>query len=605
MQDVEKIKQRINIVDLISETVALKKTGRNFKALCPFHNEKTPSFIVSAERQIWRCFGCGKGGDIFSFIMELEQLEFPEALKILADRAGVKLESSPVKSPNVKIKERLLSLHHLAAEFYQYLLQKHSMGERARKYLKNRGISQGVTTTFGLGFAPSSWDNLTRFLNKKGFTSQEMILSGLGIKGQRGVYDRFRGRIMFPLKNHLGQTIAFAGRVLDPEAKEAKYVNSPETPLYIKGETLFGINVTKDAIRKSGSALVVEGEFDAISSYQVGVANVVAIKGSALTEAQVRLLKRFTERIILALDADVAGEAATRRGIEIADGAGLDIRVIDIPLGKDPDEAAREGKGVWKKAVAEAVGVYDFLIASTVKRFDANSAYGKKKISEELLPILAKINNTIVQAHYLKLLAGKLAVTEEKINEALKKVKLLPQGAGFAQPAQVKTVKDRDELLEEHLLALVLQSENLHQALDQVVQKIDPSDLLNHKIKRIFIELVDFSADQPLTNLNDFVKIVPSELVDTINHLSLTDLSIFVPSQAWQQELEKTTNLTKIELLRRKIQVLTTKISQTEKSGDEAKLTDLKNELVLMTTDLKQLNRQISILANSRYNIPI
>jgi DNA primase len=420
MTELEQIKERVSVVDLISESVTLKKAGRNFKGLCPFHNERTPSFVVSPERNIWHCFGCGKGGDIFTFLMELEHLEFSEALKILAERAGVKLESRMPSTPQSQLKDRLIEIHHLAEEFYHFILTKHVLGERARLYLKERGVTDAVLATFKLGFAPSSWDNLARFLLKKGYTQKELELSGVVIRGNHGIYDRFRARIMFPLKDHRGITIAFSGRVLSPTEKEAKYINSPETPLYIKGNTFFGLSVTKEAIRKAGSAIVVEGEFDVISSFQVGVAHVVAVKGSALTEAQIRLIKRFTDKILLALDRDVAGDSAARRGIEIADRAGLEVRVIEVPTGKDPDEAARSSPGLWKKAVGESQPYFDFLIASAFERFKNGDVYSKKKIGDELLPVLTRMENTIVQAHYVKVLAVQLSLSEVKIIEALK-----------------------------------------------------------------------------------------------------------------------------------------------------------------------------------------
>ncbi|MEK7165930.1 MAG: CHC2 zinc finger domain-containing protein, partial [Patescibacteria group bacterium] len=282
------------------------------------HSYVTSSFAVS---------NCGKGGDAFTFLMELDRLEFPEAVKILAERAGVALTSVKGDS-QTRLKERLQALHVLAADYYHYLLTKHQVGERALLYLKERGMTDALIKTFDLGFAPSAWDNVCRFLQKKGYAEHELQLSGLAIAGRSGLYDRFRGRVMFPIRNYRGTTIAFSGRLLDKEAKEAKYINSPETPLYSKGSTLYGIDITKEAIRKVGSAVVVEGEFDLISSYHAGVGNVVAIKGTALTEAQIALIKRFAERIFLSLDADVAGDAAVRRGIEIADQLGVEILVV-------------------------------------------------------------------------------------------------------------------------------------------------------------------------------------------------------------------------------------------------------------------------------------
>lgn len=590
MTDIDQIRERINIVDLIAESVRLKKMGRNFKGLCPFHNERTPSFVVSPERQIWHCFGCGKGGDAFTFLMEIDRLEFPEALKILAERVGVKLELRTADTEKTKVKQRLLEIHHLTSEFYHYILVKHVLGERARLYLKNRGVSDALVKTFGLGFAPNAWENVTKFLRKKGFSENELERGGLSLRGRGGWYDRFRGRLMFPLRNYRGETIAFAGRLLDPEAKEAKYINSPETPLYTKGATLYGLEVTKEAIRREGSAVVVEGEFDTISSYQAGVANVVAIKGSALTEPQVELLKRFTERIVLALDQDAAGDAAMRRGIEIADRAGLDIRVVAIPQGKDPDEAARESATIWKKSVKEAVPFYDFLIHSALARYATLDAYSKKKISDEVLPSIAKITNTIVQAHYVKDLALKLALPEEKITEAIRKSKTIPFGLQkVIETTETEAVKSRETLVEERLFALVVQVEDIKKALVHVTERLDPSDLTKPLIKRLFIELIDYSARHERIDINDFVRTLPGELVPTLNRLYLADLPPVPDWESHQKELVKTAIATQRVLLRRKMKELTTHINEAETSQDEALLTKFSEELKQTSAALKSL----------------
>ena len=341
MSDIDEIKTRLNIVDIVSERLTLKKTGRNFKALCPFHAEKTPSFIVSPDRQTFHCFGCGKGGDILTFVMEFDHVDFTEALETLAERAGVKLERRPADTPEAKLKQKLLEINHLASEYYHYLLVKHAVGEKARDYLKHRGVTDKSIKTFSLWYSPNDWDGLLTYLRKKGYEEKLIETGGLVIRGNRGYYDRFRGRVMFALKDHRGNVVGFSGRVLDPEAQEAKYINTSETPVYTKGKVLYALDVTREAIQKANEAVLMEGELDVISSFQSGIGNVVAIKGSAVTEDHARLLRRFCERLIFALDSDIAGDAAARRGIEIAEKVGFDMRVATMPAGKDPDEAAR------------------------------------------------------------------------------------------------------------------------------------------------------------------------------------------------------------------------------------------------------------------------
>ena len=589
MDELELIKQKINLVDLISENLTLKKAGRNFKALCPFHGEKTPSFVISPERQIWHCFGCSRGGDIFGYLMELDHLEFPEALKILANRAGVKLTRYVGTSQESALKDKLLEIHHLAQEFYHFILTKHKLGDRARNYLKQRGVTDKAIVTFGLGFAPASWDNLGRFLIKKGYKPNDIEIAGLISKGRTGFYDRFRDRIMFPLQNHRSETIAFAGRVLNPDIKEAKYINSPETPIYIKGNTLYGLNITKEAIKKEGSAIIVEGEFDLISSFQAGVSNVVAIKGSALTLAQVNLIKRFTDRLILSLDKDLAGDQAARRGIEIADQNGLDIRVVTIPNGKDPDEAAREDAVAWKKAVKKAVPFYEFLINSAFSRFTDNDIYAKKKIAEELLPIFAKISNPVIQGHYLKNLSERLVISEEKLNEGMQKIRITLPIARKIQ-AENKISKNHEDLLEEHLLSMVLQAKDIAVTLHQVTEKIDPSDFHVMPVKKIFMELIDLCSQNQTININDFSQKLPSEIVPTLDTAYLRDLPVFPDEDEYQKELVKTINATKVSILRQKIKTLSEAITKAHDQSDENTLKDLKIRLHDLVADLKALS---------------
>jgi len=329
MTDVELVKSKIDIVSFLSDYITLKKAGRNFKALCPFHSEKTPSFVVSPERQSWHCFGsCGEGGDVISFLEKWENLEFLEALRILAKKVGVTL-SNYTPSSQTQLKDRLIEANHLASEFYHYLLVNHKIGKRAREYLESRRIKNETIKTFMLGYAPESWDSLLKYLLKKGYQTGEIHQAGLVVKSDRGrYYDRFRGRLMFTLCDHRGNVIGFSGRLLDEEIhseykrgvysereRGAKYVNTAETPVYIKGNTLYGLYITKEAIKKEKEAVLVEGEFDMLSSFQAGAANVCAIKGSALTEGQLLLLKRYTENLILALDSDFAGSEAAKRGI--------------------------------------------------------------------------------------------------------------------------------------------------------------------------------------------------------------------------------------------------------------------------------------------------
>ncbi len=464
MDQVEEIKSKIDIVELVQEYVPLKRAGRNFKGLCPFHGEKTPSFMVNPELQIFKCFGCGAGGDAYTFLQKIEGIEFGEALQHLADRVGIKLVTyKPTQGE--QLKEKLVGMNTLTGQVYHWLLTQKT-GKEALEYLKGRGISDEAIEKFNIGFAPNNWDFLLKFLiGKKKYTLDDLTRAGLAVKN----YDRFRNRIMFPLANGRGQIVGYAGRVMPAASAEAaasqggKYVNTPETEIYHKSELLYGLNVARADIKNVGWAVVVEGEIDAIASWQSGVKNVVAIKGSALTEKQVELLRRICDTVVLALDTDVAGDAAARRGISVADSVGLMVKVINSKSEalnpkhfKDPGDWAIADAEGWKKAVAGAIPVYDFYLQSAVERYGLDVT-GKKKIGQELLPIWAGISDEIVKAHYVRKLADILGVGEEAVWSQLAKTqKSKVKSQNNEQMTNEKMTKSRRELLEEYVIELAL-----------------------------------------------------------------------------------------------------------------------------------------------------
>ena len=412
MDQVEEVKQKTDIVALINEYLPLKKAGRNYRANCPFHGEKTPSFMVSPELQIYKCFGCSESGDAFSFLEKYEGMEFYEALKFLAQRTGVKLKA--IGDKQYSEREKLYEINELAGKFYQYILAKHPAGKIARQYvLQKRGLKPETIKTFGIGFAPDIPDLLSKFLLKKKYNHYDIEKTGLVFVGRGRVFDRFRGRVTFPLYDHRGNCIGMAGRILpEYERKEVgKYINSPETPVYHKGNVLYGLNATRSEIKREKYAVVVEGEVDLISSWQAGIKNIVAIKGTALTPEQIKVLSRLTSKLVLALDSDLAGDSAARRGIEIAQSQGMEVRVVRTGEYKDPDEFARADPEGLKKAIQTAENVWDFLIEVIFAKHDPNTGEGKAKISREIVPILASIEDKIVQSHYISLVAKKLDVT--------------------------------------------------------------------------------------------------------------------------------------------------------------------------------------------------
>ncbi len=531
MSDIDEIKSRLNIVDIIGERVTLKKAGRNLKGLCPFHNEKTPSFTVSPDRQTFHCFGCGKGGSVFDFVMLIEHVDFAEALETLADKAGVTLERRPADTPEAKIKQKILEANHLASEYYHYLLTQHAVGEHARAYLKHRGVTDKSMKTFSIGYSPNTWDSVGSFLRKKGYDDRLLETAGLVIRGTRGYYDRFRGRVMFALKDHRGNVVGFSGRVLDPEAKEAKYINTSETPVYVKGKMLYGLDVTKDSIQKNNEAIVMEGELDVISSFQEGISNVVAIKGSAVTEDHVRLLRRFAERLIFALDSDLAGDAAARRGIEIAEKSGFDMRVAAMPLGKDPDEAARENPLLLKKALKEAVPIYDYFLSSALKRNDPETAFGKRKISEEFMPTLLKIDNPIVQGHYIRKLSAALATSDETVREGMAKIRISGSLRGKEKENLTEAPRlTRVEKAELYVLALLLQGKT-SELLPKFLAALPPSAFRSLAVKRIVEHLAQFGATHAMFASKDVAETLPSELVPVFDEAFMWDIALIIDDE--------------------------------------------------------------------------
>jgi len=570
MTDVELVKSKIDIVEFLGSFVTLKKAGRNFKALCPFHSEKTPSFIVSPERQSWHCFGaCAIGGDVISFYEKWEGIDFLEALKTLAQKVGVTLRQFTPQGESA-LKEKLYAVNEYTSEFYHYLLTSHKNGERARKYLEERKIKKEIIASFKLGYAPESWDSLVKFLSKKGYTAEILSQGGLLVKSESGrFYDRFRGRLIFTLNDHRGKIIGFSGRKLPPETGEGgKYINSPETPLYIKGNVLYGMDKTREEIKNKGFAIIVEGEFDFLSSYQGGVTNVAAIKGSALTENQTLLLKRYTDTLSLALDSDFAGNEAAKRGIEIAEAAGLAVKVIKLLKGKDPADCIAQGIQFWKKSLEASIPVYDFIIDSALAKFDKDDVSGKKKISEETIPLLSKIQNPIIASHYVKKLAKVLSVTEESVETSIDLFIKKKQIKSVSTPLQSQK-KSRCELLEEHLLSLILQSNNLPKFLEIAFKIVTPADFDLNSVKTILKLVKEAGLKHQKLDMKNFNKLITPEIAPLFDRAYLIDLGpISADEQLMERELIKTAKEIKKISLRRTI---------TEKSTKQGKLEEIKD----------------------------
>lgn len=585
---VEEVKSKTDIVSVIGERIELKKAGRNYKALCPFHGEKTPSFMVSPELQIFKCFGCDAKGDVFGFLEQFEGMEFSEALRYLAEKAGVKLVRTGLGE--VSEKEKLVDIHREALRFYNYLLLSHPLGKRALEYLeKDRGLKKSTIEEFQLGYSPDNPLLIQKFLvGKKKFAPQDLERAGIAVLRGSAIYDRFGGRVIFPLFDHRGNPIGFAGRVLPWYTRETgKYINSPETPVYHKSNVLYGLNITRGNIKKKKVAIIVEGELDLISSYQAGIKNIVAIKGSALTEEQVRLLSRFAPKFILALDSDFAGDAAARRGITVAENSGITVKIAKISKFKDPDEAARGDIESYKKDLIGAEGVWDFLINSVFSRFDAASGEGSAKISRELIPIIAQIEDKIVQSHYINLIAKKLGVEVNAVAEQVAKV-VAPEKKSEPEDVSQSPIKDRRTLLEERLLGLAFQS--------------DPSVLTSKEVKpliltplakRIIEELEAWPKKKFIAA--EFSKSLPGELTDGFAATILKSEWESTHPDEIKKELDLVIKELKILTAKQKLKELSLKIRQLEEAGELEALHKAQNKFTVLTQNLSKLNQGESV----------
>lgn len=474
---VDQIKDRLSIVDVVSSYIKLDKAGQNFKACCPFHSEKTPSFVVSPGRGTYHCFGCGKGGDIFSFVEEIEGEDFRSVLEKLALRAGVQIEKKPLGEGNA----RLYKLLDDAARYFEVNLFRN---QKVKDYLVSRGLIEKTIRDFRLGFSENSWNGLLNFLKKKGYAEADIISAGLAIKGDKGTYDRFRSRIMFPVSDTQGRVVGFSGRIFgETDGESAKYVNSPETSLYNKSRLLFGYDKAKQMIMKTSFAVVVEGQMDLLMSHQAGVTNSVAVSGTALTEEQLNLIRRFAEKIIFAFDADSAGIKAAHRSSEIALPLGFDIRFLDIPKGKDPADIIKEDVEEFHKAINSAPNIAEFYIKVLSDRERDERSF-RLAIGRELLPLVALIENKIDQSHLIQIISGKSGIPETAIREEL--VKSIAETKFSSTEIDFKKSKAKD-----HLIGLMLWrkedsnraswedyfEKNLDAKFDEVVSKYDDSRL--------------------------------------------------------------------------------------------------------------------------------
>lgn len=475
-----RIRESSDIVDLISEFIPLKKRGKNYMGLCPFHAEKKPSFSVSPDKQVYHCFGCGQGGNVITFLMNHDKVGFTEAVRTLAKRAGIALPKRRMDKKKMEAFDKLYFANQIASQFFRNCLNHKSMGRRARDYLLKRGFKRETIESFGIGYAPAGWEGLIRFVKEKGVDLRDLNAAGLVAESEKkeGYYDRFRDRLIFPIFNLSGRILGFGGRVLKEE-DEPKYLNSPETPVYQKGKLLYGLNFSKEIIRENNSAVVVEGYMDLISLYQAGMKNVVASSGTAFTSEQARLLSRYAEKVFLLFDSDSAGRRAALRSVDFLFDSGLDVSVIDLPSGEDPDSFVKK-YGVKKvlEKLKEAKSFIDFKVESIGEKFFRLSLPEQEKIISEFAQTSKNIKDPIRRSLFLTKAAQKLEVDERILLNSAKKIKA---PSGVEQP-QDRTIKGQ-RLLEMELLRILLEDEKL---LETAIGKLDGSDFDFPEHKEIF-----------------------------------------------------------------------------------------------------------------------
>lgn len=536
-QTLQEIKDRLNVADVISSYIPIKKAGGAFKAVCPFHNEKTPSLMISPAKQIWHCFGCGEG--------------------------GVKLPEYRPQDPKLQSEQDLLlRINNFAARFYhEGLLQ--PVGRNALEYLKNRGLNEGTIKQWQIGYAPDDYHSLEKALASKGVKQEDLVKAGVSVKNERGqIYDRFRGRITFPIVNYFGDVVGFSARILTDDGKSAKYINSPETAIYNKSKVLFGLYFGKNEIRKKDDAVVVEGQMDCISLHQSGFSNVVASSGTALTNDQLQMLGRLTKNLKFCFDQDTAGQIASRRAGELALKQGFRLKVIQLKAVKDPDELVKKSPGLWEKAVKEAQWFLDQQIEAITQMQVDDEVDRLHHVTQQVLPLIGFIQDPLERDHYIKKIAEQFNVTEKTIREQIKM-----QGLDVSAEAGKISGKQPNFGLEKEILGAVLVFADFS---EKVLLEAKPDEFESSEIKEVLRPLWDGKAgriDRASTLSQEAVFMVESELEELQGN-----------EPALKRQLEKSFALFKVQAVKRLQITLQQQISQAEKSGDKERLAALNQQ---------------------------
>ncbi|MCE9586101.1 DNA primase [Candidatus Uhrbacteria bacterium] len=591
MDAVQDIKGRLDIVDVVSEYIPLKPGGSGaFRANCPFHSEKTPSFYVSRPRQTWHCFGCDQGGDSISFVMRMEGMEFREALEHLAQKTGVVLPKFDGEKASQR--KRLHEVNDIAMRFFRASLQNLPTADHARTYLAKRGVDDLTADLFQIGYAPESWDALTMAMLSKGVTESEMLLAGVVGKREKGtgVYDRFRNRLMFPIGDVHGNIVGFTGRILTDSKEEAKYVNTPETPLYRKSAILYGLDKAKGEIRRQDLAVIAEGNMDVVGSHQFGVTHVVASSGTALTSEQLGLLKRFTTNLAIAFDQDNAGHAATLRGLDLARAQDFNIKVITLPpeAGKDPDDAVRKNPELWKQAIKDAVGIMEWIYRNAFRNRSTASPEDKKLIAKDVLLEVKRIADPVERDHWVKRLAKDIDIGEQALRDAMVRAPSATTTKAPTAKAATPTVATRADIgwadHENRLFALAIYRPELWKAAISI-EKIGKEDFEGLDLSTLYGNLQisydpDISVKADLALANQTIR-PPATL--TPDEAKNFDALAFLAEREYQgqsleelkRELNTAAGTLRLQRKKRERLQLEQYMREAERLGDQERILDL------------------------------
>lgn len=570
---------RSDIVEVIGRYVTLKKYGSNYKALCPFHHEKSPSFVVNPDKQIFHCFGCGVGGNVTSFLMRQERLEFPQAVRFLADQLGVVIPEDEASSagPSKKLRDDVYRINELALEFFheRLLVSREATPQAAREYLKARGVDLETVKKFRLGCAPDGWDELILALKDKGITAQSIHQAGLAIarENKSGYYDRFRGRVIFPIFDINSRPVAFGARAISKDDGGAKYINSPETPVYTKGRHLFGLNLTKTAVSEEDSVVVVEGYMDMIMPFIHGVGNIAASLGTALTVDQIRLIRRYSSNVTMLFDTDPAGQAAIVRSLDLLIDEGMNVKVVTLSEGQDPDSFIREfGLEAFCERLKQAVSLFDYKFSWLAAQFDARSIEGKTRICQDMLVTIARFKAEVTKFELMRLLAQKLQLPEDIV---FKQAKLDSKTSSFkprVMPApQTTPVKIRDvHRSEEHLIALFLSE---HGWVEEARKTLTPDDFTSGTTRDLVMKIWQIAQERADWTVSDLLALFPSQ--EEQSFITRAASSTHTRQEEAAQVFEDCVKSLQLRRLQHEAMTLRQEIEETEKRGqavDVAKL---------------------------------